>query len=81
MLSSPIAMMMARTREAEVCLDAERSLVTGRDEGIHGRHRRAVSERLSARRLLISKTGELIRLADSLDCKRDELVRMIESVS
>jgi hypothetical protein len=31
--------------------------------------------------VLVSKTDELIRLADSLDCKRDELVRMIQSLS
>jgi hypothetical protein len=75
-------MMMARTREAEVRRDAERLSVTGGDESIHRRRRLCgVVDSPSARRLLVSKTCELIRLADSLDCQRDELVRMIQGLS
>ncbi|MGA3216584.1 MAG: hypothetical protein ABSD97_12975 [Acidimicrobiales bacterium] len=82
MLSPATAIMMARARQAEVRRAAERSSVSGIDEAIHGRHRRfVVADSPSARRLLVSKTYELVRLADSLGCKREELVRMIESSS
>jgi hypothetical protein len=81
MLSPTIAMMMARARETEVRGQATRSLVIGGDEHIHRqRLDRRVAASSSARRLLISKTGELITLADNLDCRRDELVRMIQSL-
>jgi len=82
MLSPAIAMMMARAREAEVRRGAEHSCVTGGVEGIHRWRRHCeVADRATSRWVLVSKTYELIRLADSLDCKRDELVRMIQSLS
>jgi hypothetical protein len=82
MLSPAIAMMMARARESEVRFEAERFSVTAGDEGIHRQRRHyGLADGPSARRLLVSKSRELIRLADSLDCKRDELVRMIRSLS
>jgi hypothetical protein len=75
-------MMIARAREAEVRREAERSSVTGGDEGVHRWRRHCgAADSPSARRLLVSKTCELIRLADSLGYKRDELVRMIQSLS
>jgi hypothetical protein len=73
-------MMMARDKEAEVRRRIGRSSVTGGDEGTR-RSRSGVASGPSPSRLLVSKTRELIRLADSLDCKRDELVRMIQSLS
>jgi hypothetical protein len=82
MLNPAIAMTMARERETEVRRAAELSWVAGDHEGIDRRRRhRAVAVSPSARRLLVSKTRELIRLADNLDCKRDELVRLIQSLS
>ena len=81
MLSPTIAMMMARARETEARGDAARSLVIGGDENIHSQRRyRRVAASSSARRLLVSKTRELITLADNLDYRRDELVRMIQSL-
>jgi hypothetical protein len=82
MFSPAITMMMARTREAEVRRDVECSSKTGSGEGIHRRRRHlGVADNPPARRLLVSKSRELIRLADTLGCKRDELVRMIQRLS
>jgi hypothetical protein len=74
-------MMMARAREADIRRGTETSSVTGGEEGIARRHRGRMADSRTARRLLVSKSYELIRLADSLDCRRDELVRMIQSLS
>jgi len=74
-------MMLMRVREAEIRRGAERYSAIGGDGSLRGRrrHRRA-SDSPSTGRLLVSKTCELVRLADSLGYKRDELVRMIQSV-
>ena len=56
--------------------------MTGRDvRNLRRGGTRGIGDSTSARRLLIAKTSELIRLSDSLGCKRDELVRMIQSLS
>jgi hypothetical protein len=82
MLSPATAMMIARARQAEVRREAEASSMTGRDvRNLRRGGTRGIGDSTSARRLLIAKTSELIRLSDSLGCKRDELVRMIQSLS
>lgn len=81
MLNPAIAMMLARAKEAEVRRLAGRSRVNGGDEATRRRRRGyGAADSPSARRLLASKTRELIRYADSLGCNRDELVRMIQGL-
>jgi hypothetical protein len=81
MLSPTIAMMMARARESETRSGAVRwSVIDGGEDIPSQRLYRRVAASSSARRLLASKTRELIKLADSLDCRRDELVRIIQSL-
>lgn len=79
MLSPAIAMMMARAWEAELRREAERFSKSGGNHGIHRRWRDCgVAVSPSTRRLLVSRSRELISFADSLGHKRDELVRMIQ---
>jgi hypothetical protein len=81
MLNPVIALTLARAREADLRRPAERSVMTAGDEDFQSRRRRyGATDSPTARQLLVSKTRELIRLADSLDCQRDELVRMIRSL-
>ena len=82
MLRPAIGLMLARARADELRGEAERSSVTGGHEGMHRlRGRKAVADSSPGRRLLVSQIRALIRLADSLDYQRDELVRMIRSLS
>lgn len=76
---SPALAMMARARQAEVRREAElrcraAAMRAGPGSGAHS----GVADSPSARRLLVSKICELVRLADSLGYKREELVRMIQ---
>ncbi len=80
MVNPAVALTMARARESEVRRQTEHSFVIGGEENGRRRSRRQrVGNNSTARRLLVSKVGDLIRLADSLDCRRDELIRMIQS--
>jgi hypothetical protein len=81
MLNPAIALTLARAREAELRGRGELLVGTGGDEDIQGRrHRCRATDSPSAPQLLVWRTLELIRLADSLDCQRDELVRMIRNL-
>ena len=81
-MNPTMTMMLAQARQADARRQAEPGCVVGGDESRPRRRRRHASvDSPSARQLLVAKACELIRLADSLGCKRDELVRMIESHS
>ena len=81
-MNPTMTMMLAQARQADVRRQAERGWVAGGDDNMPRRRRHhGPADSPSAPQLLVAKACELIRLADSLGCQRDELVRMIESHS
>lgn len=81
MLSPATAMMMARARETAVRRESQCTSAGGDERAVHKRRHGGVADSTSGRRMLVSKTYELVRLADSLGYRRDEVVRMIQSLS